>query len=62
MDLQFRIVYKQGATNLAADALSRCQPQRPVSAISTVYFDWLDRITNGYQDDPRAQTMLSASQ
>jgi hypothetical protein len=58
MDLQFRIVYKQGTTNVAADALSRCLEPESVCPVSTVYFEWLDKIKQGYEDDPQAIKLL----
>lgn len=62
MDLQYKIVYKQGNTNMAVDALSRCHEPQNVCAVSTVYFDWLDKIKQAYQDDPQAVKLLSAHQ
>jgi len=35
MDLQYKIVYKQGATNMAADALSRRPTQNGIMAVSS---------------------------
>lgn len=59
MDLKFRIVYKQGSSNLAADALSRCHDDNSLCAVSSVYNDWLDKIKLGYQDDPMAMKLLT---
>lgn len=52
MDLQFKIVYKQGSTNVAADALSRNPGCDNVFVVSFANFDSLDRIKKGYHDDP----------
>lgn len=60
MDLQFKIVYKQGAMNMAADALSRCHQVQPVLAISFCNPEWIDKIKLGYTDDPKALQILSA--
>lgn len=62
MDLQFKIVYKQGSTNIAADALSRQPATKTVCVVSSAYFEWLDRIKAGYQDDPQAVKLLTAHQ
>lgn len=48
MDLQYKIVYKQGSSNQAADALSRCPQVKTVCSISTLYPEWLDRVKVGY--------------
>lgn len=39
MDLQFKIIYKHGALNKAADALSRCFPSDAVLAASIAQVD-----------------------
>jgi hypothetical protein len=54
MDLQFKICYKQGALNLAADALSRCHSEAVVLPISFCNAEWLDRVKLGYVDDSQA--------
>jgi hypothetical protein len=53
MDLQFKIVHKQGSSNLAANALSRCHEGSPLCDVSSMYNDWLDRIKWGYHDEPK---------
>lgn len=57
MDLDFRIVYKQGATNRAADALSRCYSEETVLAVSSCNPVWMQRVIEGYTDDPQAQQL-----
>ena len=60
IDLQFKIQYKQGSTNAAADALSRC-PASNVSelhAISACTPSWMGHLQEGYADDPEAQQLL----
>jgi hypothetical protein len=59
MDLQYKIVYKQGHTNLAADAQSRCQQEYSVCAVSTLCPEWLDKVKLGYQDDPKVMKLLA---
>lgn len=59
MDLQFKIVYKQGAANQAADALSRCHEVGPLCAISSAYHEWLEKIKLGYEDDQEALEFLN---
>jgi hypothetical protein len=58
MDLQFRICYKQGATNLAADALLRCHYGSTVHPISFCNSDWVDKVKMGYVEDPKASQIL----
>lgn len=59
MGLQYRIVYKKGADNKAADALSR-KPfdGQSVLATSLVQPLWLDEVASSYLADPFAQTLL----
>jgi hypothetical protein len=59
MDLDFRIVYKQGATNRAADALSRCYSEDTVLAVSSCNPIWMQKVMEGYADDPEAQQLLA---
>lgn len=48
MGLQFRIVYKKGADNQAADALSRVRHLLTIQACSTVQPSWLQEVINSY--------------
>jgi hypothetical protein len=41
MGLQFKIVYKKGKENVAADALSRLSHLNSLQAVSMVKPDWL---------------------
>ena len=54
MDLQFRIVFKQGSTNMAADVLSRCHAPNSAWALSFCEPDWLQNVKLGYQEDLEA--------
>lgn len=60
LGLQYRIVYKPGSSNRAADALSRkalhdssCLP------LSTVTPQWIQEIISGYQQDPHSSSLLA---
>jgi hypothetical protein len=62
LGLQYRIVYKKGVDNGAADALSR----RPVSESESSLFSissgtpqWLTQVVEGYSSDAHAQQLLS---
>lgn len=60
MDLNFKIQYKQGHTNKAADALSRISyPEQQVAAISVSQPNWLHILQDGYLQDPAAQEKLA---
>jgi len=61
MDLKFTIQYKKGASNNAADALSRV-PHNEVTTIvstSTVTPTWLEKLQEGYADDPKTKQLLT---
>ena len=59
MGLNYKIVYKKGIDNSAADALSR-RPQSvsQVLAISGVQPSWLEEVVESYKDDIKAQELL----
>ncbi|CAD6241764.1 unnamed protein product [Miscanthus lutarioriparius] len=54
MDLQYTIQYKKRVNNAAADALSRCEHQNTVHAISKCLPTWVQRLQEGYEDDDHA--------
>ena len=57
--LQYKAVYKPGACNLAADALSRHpEPPSQVAAISYSSPTWLAEVVDGYLDDPFSARLL----
>lgn len=57
--LQYKVVYKPGTSNLAADALSR-HPSAPsqLQAISSVTPTWMTEVLAGYDNDLNAQKLL----
>lgn len=57
--LQYKIVYKPGVSNAAADALSRHpMPPAQVNAVSSVSPTWLSEVTTGYASDPVSVRLL----
>jgi hypothetical protein len=58
-ELQYKVVYKPGATNQVADALS-CHPAPPsqLQAISSMPPAWLAEVTAGYSANPVAVQLL----
>lgn len=60
LGLQYKILYKKGIENGAADALSR-RPHESLELyhISSSSPQWLSEIMDGYQQDPHAQQLLS---
>lgn len=60
MDLNYKIQYKQGVTNKAANALSRMgDSENEVSAISAGQPSWLQILQAGYLEDPEARIKLT---
>jgi hypothetical protein len=60
LGLQYRVVYKPGSTNHAADALSRKPIHDSVcAAISVVSPQWITEVVDGYAQDPATVVMLS---
>jgi hypothetical protein len=59
MGLQFKIVYKKGKDNVAADALSRLVHLQALQAVSMVRPDWVQEIINSYTTNTRAQQLLT---
>lgn len=59
MGLQFRVVYRKGKENLAADALSRCGHLSTLQAVSEVQPLWIQEVLNAYRTDPQAQELLT---
>ena len=59
MGMHFKIVYRQGKENIAADILSRVAHMMAVQAVSTVKPTWVQEVLNSYATDPQAQQMLA---
>lgn len=57
--LQYKVVYKPGVSNAAADALSRHPaPPAQLQAISASTPTWLADIVAGYAEDPKSLQLL----
>lgn len=59
MGLNFKIVYRQGKQNVAADALSRVGHLMTAQLVTTVQPTWIQEVCNSYATDPQAQQLLS---
>jgi len=61
MGFQYKIIYKQGSTNCAADALSRMNHSTAVlSALLVALPAWLHEVQSSYADHPETQELLSS--
>lgn len=54
LGLQYRVVYKPGADNRVADALSRRGHSDELFVVSSAIPSWLDEITSSYSSDPKS--------
>ena len=59
MGLQFKMVYKKGKENLAADVLSRVGHLLSIQAVSESKPVWIQDVLNAYATDPRAHVILT---
>jgi hypothetical protein len=59
MGLQFKIVYKLGKENIAADALSRIAHLYALETVAVVQPQWIQEVLNSYATDPKAQQLLT---
>lgn len=58
MGLQYKIQYKKGTLNQAADALSRKHAETALNAITSCVPTWISDLIAGYDDDPTAKRLL----
>jgi hypothetical protein len=58
MGLQFRILYKKGKDNIAADALSRVGHMMAIQAVSLVQPAWIQEVLDSYTIDIQARQLL----
>lgn len=59
LGLQYRVVYKPGADNRVADALSRRSHPEELLVVSSAVPSWLEAIVASYCNDPKAQDLLT---
>lgn len=61
LGLRYRIIYKRGEDNKAADALSRCPlpAQGELAAMSVCLPLWLEEVQQGYETDAVAKKLLT---
>jgi hypothetical protein len=59
LGLQYKILYRKGSENTAADALSRRAHDSVAYAVSSMHPAWLQAVVDGYRNDPVAASLLS---
>jgi hypothetical protein len=59
MGLQFKIIYRKGKENVAADALSRLPIVMSLHNCLEVRPMWIQEVINSYETDQQAQEILS---
>src|SRR4051812_25813504 len=60
LGLRYRICYKRGEDNKAADALSRCHHSMPeqIATLTECTPKWLAAVQQGYAEDAQCQKLL----
>lgn len=59
LGLQYKVVYRKGSDNVAADALSCRTHSDVLAAVSAVQHNWLSDVVSGYDSYPVALNLLS---
>ena len=59
LGLRYKVQYRRGRENGAADALSRSGPPTELWALSSLTHDWLQELVQWYASDQEAQLLLS---
>lgn len=59
LGLNYKIIYKKGADNTVADALSRHDLEESVMTISSASLQWLSVVVNSYSGNPQAEKLLT---
>jgi hypothetical protein len=59
LGLQYRIIYKKGLDNKAADAMSRQDHQAQLAAVSMSIPKWMEIVIENYQQDEEAKKLLT---
>lgn len=59
MDLNYSIQCKKGINNAVADALSRCENEGEVFAISECVLSWVQKLQEGYLDHPEDKQLYT---
>lgn len=59
MGLQYKIKYKRGQENTAANALSRKEEEEESNAITSSVPRWLEIVLEGYEQDDEAKQLMS---
>ena len=60
MGLHFKVVYRRGKENLAADALARVGHLMAIQSVSVATPQWIQEVLNSYHTDPVAHTLLQS--
>lgn len=59
MDLNYKIQYKKGGANAAADALSRCPTSDEIVAVSECIPSWIQKLMDGYADNLEDKQLIT---
>lgn len=59
LGLRYKVVYRKGAENQAADALSRRDHPKSLLVVSAPVHSWLDQLKQWYSSDSEAKSLLA---